>query len=234
MGVDRSTVDKYVAPALAAGLSPGGPALSRAEWSELVRGWFPELVESRSRSLTFSVIHEHHDRIKEMLATNTATTVHQRLRDEHGLSVGISSFRRYLWLEFPDEVTADKVTVPRPEVDPGDEAQIDYGSLGMWLDPRSGRRQRVWAFVMVLAASRHMFVRPVLRMDQQSFVAAHVAAFQFFGGTPAASCRTTRSPPSSTPTFMTRRSTAPTRRWRRTTAVSSTPPGRQSRRTSRG
>jgi Integrase core domain len=185
VGVDRSTVDKYVAPALSAGLSPGGPALSRAEWSELVRGWFPELVEPRHRSLTFAVIHEHHDRIKEMLSTNTATTVHQRLRDEHGLTVGISSFRRYLWLEFPDEVTADKVTVPRPEVDPGEEAQIDYGSLGMWLDPLSGRRRRVWAFVMVLAASRHMFVRPVLAMDQRSFVAAHVAAFEFFGGTPS-------------------------------------------------
>ena len=33
-----------------------------------------------------------------MLATNTVTTVHQRLRDEHRLSAGISSFRRYVWL----------------------------------------------------------------------------------------------------------------------------------------
>jgi len=182
VGVDRSTVDKYVAAAIAAGLSPGGASLSRAVWSELVRKWFPELVEARSRSLTFSSIHEHHDRIEEMLKTNTATTVHQRLRDEHGLSVSISSFRRYLWLEFPDEVTADKVTVPRPAIEPGDEAQIDYGLLGMWSDPLTGRRRRVWAFVMVLTSSRHMFVRPVLRMDQQSFVACHVAAFEFFGG----------------------------------------------------
>jgi hypothetical protein len=29
-----------------------------------------------------------------MLATNTVTTVHQRLRDEHGLAAGLSSFRR--------------------------------------------------------------------------------------------------------------------------------------------
>ncbi|MHB8457365.1 MAG: hypothetical protein ACYDBS_06705 [Acidimicrobiales bacterium] len=32
-------------------------------------------------------------RIEEMLGTNTATTVHQRLRDEEGLSVGVTSFR---------------------------------------------------------------------------------------------------------------------------------------------
>ena len=38
------------------------------------------------------------------------------------------------------------------------------------------------AFVIVLACSRHMFVRPVLRMDATSWVAAHIAAWEFFGG----------------------------------------------------
>ena len=42
--------------------------------------------------------------------------------------------------------------------------------------------RRIWAFVMVLAFSRLMFVRPVLRMDQQAWTEAHVAAFEFFGG----------------------------------------------------
>ena len=44
--------------------------------------------------------------------------------------------------------------------------------------------RRIWAFVMVLAFSRLMFVRPVLRMDQQAWTEAHVAAFEFFGGVP--------------------------------------------------
>ena len=37
---------------------------------------------------------------------------------------------------------------------------------------------------MVLACSRHMFVRPVMRMDETAWVAAHVAGFEFFGGVP--------------------------------------------------
>jgi len=185
LGVDRGTVGKYVAPALAAGLAPGGPPLTRTEWAELAKGWFPELIDPRHRSATWPVIHAHHDRIEEMLETNTATTVHQRLRDEHGLAVGVSSFRRYVWLEFPEAATADKVTVLRPEVEPGSEAQIDYGYLGQWRDPVADRVRRVWAFVIVLAFSRHMFVRPVLRMDQRSWTAAHVAALEFFDGCPA-------------------------------------------------
>jgi transposase len=68
-------------------------------------------------------------------------------------------------------------------VPPG-EAQIDYGYLGRWLDPVANRIRRVWAFVIVLACSRHMFVHPVLGMDQSSWVAAHVAAWEFFGGCP--------------------------------------------------
>lgn len=35
---------------------------------------------------------------------------------------------------------------------------------------------------MVLAYSRLMFLRPVLRMDEQSWVESHVAAFAFFSG----------------------------------------------------
>jgi transposase len=182
LGVDRKTIAKYVAPAEAAGLSPGGEALGRAEWAALVSGWFPELTDKSARSRTYAAIDQHRDRIEEMLTTNTASTVHQRLRDEHGLAVGISSFRRYVWLAFPDKVAREKVTVLRPDVAPGEETQIDYGFLGNWTDPKTGKNRRVWAFVAVLACSRHMFVRPVLVMDQRSFVTSHVAAFGFFRG----------------------------------------------------
>lgn len=184
LGVDPKTVRKYVAPAEAAGMAPGGEPLGRAEWAERVRGWFPELVDARARSLTFSVIDVHRESIGEMLKTNTVATVHQRLRDEAGLAVSATSFRRYVWSEFPEQADPAKVTVMRPEVPAGEEAQIDYGFLGSWAEPGSGRVRRIWAFVMVLACSRHMFVRPVVRMDQAAWVAAHVEAFDFFGGVP--------------------------------------------------
>lgn len=182
LGVDPKTVRKYVSRAEGAGLTPGGAPLSRAEWAGLVRGWCPELVDARVRSATRPVIDAHRTLIKQMLETNTVTTVHQRLRDEHGLAVGISSFRRYVWAEFPGRAGEDKVTVLRPEVEPGEEAQIDYGFLGSWVDPVSERVRRVWAFVMVLACSRHMFVRPVLCMDAQAWVAANVPGGPGGGG----------------------------------------------------
>ena len=69
----------------------------------------------------------------------------------------------------PEEVRRSRVTVLRlVPAEAGQEAQIDYGRLGSWTDPRSGRRHTVNAFAMVLCCSRHMFVRPVITMDQRA------------------------------------------------------------------
>lgn len=112
-------------------------------------------------------------------------TIAQRLRDDHGVAASESSVRRWIATHFAEEVARERVTVPRGPVDAGSEAQIDYGRLGMWFDPATARRVAVWAFVMVLAFSRHLFVRPVIRMDQTAWCACHVAAFEFFDGVPA-------------------------------------------------
>ena len=184
LGVDRATVRKYIGRAEGLGLKPGGPPLSQGEWDEVARRVAPELMDPKVRSLTYSLIDPLKDKIDAMLEASTVTTVHQRLRDEQGLAVGISSFRRYCHLVFPDKGLRDKVTILRPDVDPGEEAQVDYGFLGTFTDRVTGKMRRVWAFVIVLSFSRHMFVRPVLKMDQVSWVATHVAAFEYFGGVP--------------------------------------------------
>jgi transposase len=184
--LDRKTIRRYVAPAVAAGIVPGGSPRSQAEWAQLVRGWFPHLVDTRLRQVTWPAIEPHRDYVVEQLEAGvTQATIHQRLRDERRLEASVASFRRWLRANLPEEVRRSSVTVLGETPPPGQEAQVDYGKLGMWADPRTGKRVTVWAFVMVLACSRHMFVRPVLKMDQQAWTEAHVAAFGFFGGVPA-------------------------------------------------
>ena len=179
LGVDRKTIRKYVTPAAAAGIAPGGPAKSEGEWQGLVREWFPELADARLRQVTWPAIAEHHDYIVEQLKARVRmSTIHQRLRDERGLAASVASFRRYVNANVPEEARRQQVTVwsPRP-AEAGEQAQIDYGMLGRWADPATGRLRTVWAFVMVLAYSRHLFVRPVLRMDQRAWTECHVEAF---------------------------------------------------------
>ena len=185
IGADRGTVAKYVAKAEAAGIVPGGPPVGRDVWAVRACEWFPELVDAKARSLTYPEINGLRDVIESMLGEVSVSTAFQRCRDEHGLTAGVTAFRQYVRLEFPAGPKAEAVTLWRPPVPPGDEAQIDYGFLGSWLDPVTEKVRRVWAFVMVLACSRHMFVRPVFTMNALSWAQTHVAAFEFFGGVPA-------------------------------------------------
>jgi transposase len=187
LGVDRKTLRKYVAPAVAAGIAPGGPVKSEREWHELAREWFPGLADARLRQVTWPVIAEHHGYIVEQLKAGVRmSTIHQRLCDEYGLGASVASLRRYVAANIPEEARRSQVVVWSPrQAEAGEQAQIDYGQLGRWLDPLTGKLRTVWAFVMVLACSRHMFVRPVLKMDQRAWTECHAAAFEFFGGVPA-------------------------------------------------
>ena len=52
LGVDRKTLRKYIVPAEAAGIRPGGPAKSEQEWAELVRAG-PAAADTRLRQVTW-------------------------------------------------------------------------------------------------------------------------------------------------------------------------------------
>ena len=152
LGVDRKTVKKYLTPAIEAGVVPGDGPRSGEAWTELVRSWWPGLVNTRLRQTTWPQIEVHHQFVVDMLAAGvTQQTIWQRLRDEHGLTASVASLKRYVAANLPEDVLRSRVTVLRETPPAGEEAQIDYGYLGTWLDPIGGRLRRVWAFVMVLA-----------------------------------------------------------------------------------
>jgi hypothetical protein len=165
-------------------MAPGGPPVAEEEWRALVRQWFPDRVDTRLRRRTWSAIAAHQEVIASLVGVVPVSVIHQRLRDEAGLDVSVASVRRYVLAHFEETVRREQVTVLRPTPPPGQEAQVDYGYLGVWFDPVAGRRRRVWAFSMVCSHSRHLFVRPVLVMDQAAWVEAHVKAFEFFKACP--------------------------------------------------
>jgi len=183
LGIDRKTVRKYAKAAMRAGLGPGEQR-SDQEWAALVREWFPGLVDAKQRSDLFSELDQYRDFIREGLMTNRMSTVHRRLVERTGLTVSVATFRRYAHSQMSDLLEATPVAVWRPEVLPGEEAQVDFSYLGRWQDPVTGRWHRVYAFVLVLSYSRHMFVRPVLRLDGSTWLECHVEAFAFLEAVP--------------------------------------------------
>lgn len=128
LGLSRGTVRKYLVPAKAAGMAPGGPPVGPEQWTRLVRAWVPELHIPELRHPKFAEIAPFDELIREMVKTNTVATVWQWLRDERGLGVSEVTFRRSLWMTMPDhDAKRAMVTVRKDDPPPGEEAQIDYG-----------------------------------------------------------------------------------------------------------
>jgi transposase len=75
-----------------------------------------------------------------------------------------------------------KGPVVRFETPPGQQAQCDFGELG--IHAVRGVRTRVYLFVMVLGFSRYMYVEAVTDARSESFLACHSRAFAYFGGMP--------------------------------------------------
>ena len=146
---------------------------------------FPGLTREGRRAPTWVELEGFREEIVAGLKENRASTVWQRLRDEKELSVSYNSFLRYVRRQLPGAGKSVQITVRREDPPPGEEVQIDFGYLGMWEDPSTGKRCRLWAFAMVLSHSRHMFARAVHHMDQVAWLESHVASFDFFGGVPA-------------------------------------------------
>jgi len=66
----------------------------------------------------------------------------------------------------------------RFETKPGEQAQVDFGTF---IYESEGRRQRYFAFLMVLSYSRMMYVEFVERQDLSTLIRCHIHAFEALG-----------------------------------------------------
>lgn len=182
LGFDRKTVRKYVRLAQQVGVARGEPfpeesglisRLKEVSDSQLLR-------ETPAQDLLVP----HREWMAELLKDEemTAKQLWRLLAEQRDLSVSYPTVKRYMRAEF--QFGAPRVTV-RLEVEPGSQAQVDFGYVGMMMDTLTGSRRRTWAFVMTLSYSRHRFVRFVFRQDIPAWIDCHVRAFEFFGGVPA-------------------------------------------------
>jgi hypothetical protein len=174
LGLDRNTVRKYITPAREAGYGPAA-GVPPEGWAAFVARVCPTLGTARNNGLAWAELAARHTEIAAALKANRPSTVWQRMHDDAGLQASLPSFRRYALAMLPDAYSRrPRITVRRDDPPPGDEAQVDYGRLGKWVDPVTGEGMILNPFVMVLSFSRHMFVGVVRRMDAAAWVDCHL------------------------------------------------------------
>ena len=140
----------------------------------------PEAIVPKARSLRGSKLDAYIDyidgRMGEGLENCVVLLRELRVLGYEGSYTILSEYVR------PRRRSRQPQATVRFETDPGEQAQVDWGSFA-YLDEK-GRKRRVWAFVMVLSWSRAIYVEFVRRADTASFIQCHVNAFDYLGGVP--------------------------------------------------
>jgi transposase len=128
------------------------------------------------------ILQPYQDEIKAWLSQGIAgTTIHQALIRRYNFSGSYSSVRRFLQFLKAEN---PKATVML-DFEPGEVAQVDFGSGPKVLDPSTGEVFSTWVFVMTLAFSRHQYAEVVKDQKVTTWLGCHRRAFEFFGGVPA-------------------------------------------------
>jgi transposase len=111
--------------------------------------------------------------------------IYDKLRlDDPSFEGKLSAVKR-LWRRWRKArgVRPEDVAIP-VETLPGDVAQVDFGYVGMLVDPKTRKLRRAWVFTMVLGYSRHLFAKIVFDQKAETWIQLHIEAFAELGGVP--------------------------------------------------
>ena len=181
-GLSRNTVRRYILKAEGCGLTRDGPAPAEPQVISLVQANVagPRQVVAP----TEGILKPWAERIQKWVQGERLklTRVQELLEGQH-CSVSYNSLRRFVdrrgWSK-----KSPHTTVRMADTKPGEVAEMDFGRLGLIMDPETGRRRVVWALVIVLGYSRHSFVWPMFNQQLADVIEGLEAAWAFFQGMP--------------------------------------------------
>lgn len=108
-----------------------------------------------------------------------AVVLHRELQGL-GFTGGVQQVRRAIRPWRAEARWAAMATV-RYETGPGEQAQVDFGQLRLWIGERD---ERVQLFVLTLGYSRRLWVRAYPHERLSALLDGHERAFRHFGGVP--------------------------------------------------
>ena len=177
LGLSRPTVHRYKVMAKEKGFLDKEQELPDQKRLATVLGPAPQPPKSPSTLEGYAGV------VERMLEQGVEmTAMWQRLREDHGYSGSYSSVRRFVRRLRPVDLSQEAVI--RVHTEPGEEMQVDFGSVGKLFDPVSGGLRTAYVFVATLGYSRHQYAELVFDQKVITWIRLHRHAFEHFGGIP--------------------------------------------------
>jgi transposase len=125
-----------------------------------------------------SLIDGYKEKILKLLEQDlSGVRIHEKLRED-GFIGSYPTVKRYI-----NKIKRKENIFIRIHTKPGEEAQVDFGYLGMSKND-AGKNKKTWVFNMRLSYSRLDYYEKVYDQKVETFIACHIHAFEFFGGVP--------------------------------------------------
>jgi len=152
------------------------PAIGVTTDSGLTRS----LSKPQSAAQTLSNCEPYREFIQESLGRGrNAMAIWQDLVTDYGFPHSYQSVKRFVNKLCPPELKPARAVII---TEPGEEAQVDYGT-GPWVrDPQSGKYRRTRLFVMTLGYSRKCVRLLTFRSSSRIWAELHEKAFRRLGG----------------------------------------------------
>ena len=124
------------------------------------------------------ILDEYKPQIIEFIEQNlTGLRIFEELK-LLGVNVSYSSVKKYI-----ATIRKRENVCIRFHTGPGEEAQVDFGYVGLTPDA-CGKRRKTWVFNMRLSYSRLDYYECVFDQKVETFIQCHINAFKFFNGLP--------------------------------------------------
>lgn len=104
--------------------------------------------------------------------------IHEKLQ-EIDFKICYSSVKNYI-----NTLKVNNNICIRFHTSPGEEAQVDFGYVGLTPD-NTGKLRKTWVFNMRLSYSRLDYYEKVYNQKVETFIQCHVNAFKYYGGVPS-------------------------------------------------
>jgi len=131
---------------------------------------------STERAAQPSLIEPFESQVKQWWQEGICGTTIHRALNSHGFAGSYSSVRRFLQKLDKRNIRASCVL----DFEPGEAAQVDFGTGPTITDVFTGEVLKTWIFVMTLCYSRHQYAELVLDQTVRTWLCSHRHAFEFF------------------------------------------------------